>query len=319
MIRQRRLLRGALAGLVGAVALASVAEAGQRFRRFDDRGDRWNDRRASLVKKLETKGDYTILLTALETAGLTETVREADALTILAPTDRAFVDLLDDLDVTAEELLALPNLADILLYHVLPGKVRRGELAFETVQTTVNGAPVLALLEGFTLTVGGAEVEQTFGARNGVIHSIDAVLLPPEGDVEIGDVVDLLAFDGRFTTLLAALDTAGLTQTVRDAEALTVFAPTDDAFADLLDALGVTPAELLANPDLAAILTYHVVPGERRALSLLIERNVETLQGSDVFVSIGRGGISINDSGVINPNVKAPNGIVHTIDAVLLP
>jgi len=156
-------------------------------------------------------------------------------------------------------------------------------------------------------------------AANGLIHVIDGVLLPPEDAGAIENMVDVLRLDGRFGTLLAALEQTGLDEALSDGTVLTLFAPTDDAFAALLAELGITAGELLANPDLSSILLYHVVAGENGALQLLLDGGATTLQTGDVMVTFQQGGIFVNQARILNFNVNAPNGLIHVIDGVLLP
>lgn len=101
----------------------------------------------------------------------------------------------------------------------------------------------------------------------------------------------------------------------------TVFAPTDDAFAAALEALGLTAEELLASDDLASILTYHVVAGEVDAATAisLDGQSAETVNGASIDISVVDGNVMINDATVTTADVAASNGIIHIIDAVLLP
>ena len=156
-------------------------------------------------------------------------------------------------------------------------------------------------------------------ASNGVIHVIDKVLLPPAEPTSINSIADVLQLDGRFSVLLAALAVTGLDDAVAGAGPFTLFAPTDGAFGTLLADLGITADQLLANPDLSSILLYHVLGSRQGAIQLLAARNVTTLQGDDLSVRLQRLGVYVNNSRVINPNVNAPNGVIHTIDKVLLP
>ncbi|MEE4108645.1 MAG: fasciclin domain-containing protein, partial [Halieaceae bacterium] len=158
-------------------------------------------------------------------------------------------------------------------------------------------------------------------ASNGVIHVIDAVLLPPEDAEPTGNIVEVAVANGNFTTLVAAAEAAGLAETLADPDAvLTVFAPTDDAFA----ALGEdTINALLADIDaLADVLLYHVISGAAvdsiTATSLLGEE-VEMANGDSVTVDIRDGALFVNDSQVVIADVPATNGVIHAIDAVLLP
>jgi len=123
--------------------------------------------------------------------------------------------------------------------------------------------------------------------------------------------------------LLAALETAGLVDALNGDGPFTVFAPTDEAFGALLEELGVTPEELLANPDLANILLYHVVSGAFMAADVIeiAPADVPTLYDENtVAIAVVDGSVVINDAAtVITPDVLASNGVIHVIDAVLVP
>jgi uncharacterized surface protein with fasciclin (FAS1) repeats len=151
-------------------------------------------------------------------------------------------------------------------------------------------------------------------ASNGVIHVIDVVLLP-----ETRTIVDIAVEDGRFTTLVTALEAAGLVEALQAEGPFTVFAPTDDAFAALPDG---TLDSLLADTDaLTKVLLYHVVDGKVMAAQVveLDGQEVETLSGDNVVVMIMDGSVKINDAQVIIPDIEASNGVIHVIDAVLVP
>jgi uncharacterized surface protein with fasciclin (FAS1) repeats len=137
--------------------------------------------------------------------------------------------------------------------------------------------------------------------------------------VTINSMLDVLQLDGRFTVLLAALEKTGLDSALSGTNQLTLFAPTDEAFAALLAQLGITAEQLLDNPDLSSILLYHVVAGRNGAIQLLVQREATSLQGGTLAIGLRAGGVFVNDAKVVNPNVNAPNGFVHTIDSVLLP
>ena len=136
-----------------------------------------------------------------------------------------------------------------------------------------------------------------------------------------GTIVDVAVGAGSFTTLVAAVAEAGLVDTLSGEGPFTVFAPTDDAFAAALDALGLTAEELLASDDLAAILTYHVVAGEVDAATAisLDGQSAETVNGASIDISVVDGNVMINNATVIGADVAASNGIIHIIDTVLLP
>ena len=139
-----------------------------------------------------------------------------------------------------------------------------------------------------------------------------------------GTIVDVAVADGRFTTLVTAVEAAGLVETLSGEGPYTVFAPTDDAFAALPDG---TLEALLADPDaLSDILTYHVVSGEVMASSVveLDGKAVETVNGETITVGVSDGDVTLTDAtgrtaNVIITDVVADNGVIHVIDAVLLP
>lgn len=270
----------------------------------------------NLVQKLEQSGNYTTLLTALELTDLKDTVAQAEALTIFAPTDAAFAALPAG---TLESLVAdLPALKNILLYHVLGGKRSSQDLLRASTATTLQGNPVLVTQDNWRPTVNGVAIHPAnLRASNGFIHSIGQVLLPPAEKVEINSLLDLLKFDGRFTILLAALDATGLDEAVATSPALTIFAPTDDAFNALPE--GTISALLNDLPTLTNILLYHVLGQKVDAVQLLKAGHAETLQGDNVSIKFDHWKILVNEATLISPNVNGPNGYLHIIDSALLP
>jgi uncharacterized surface protein with fasciclin (FAS1) repeats len=135
------------------------------------------------------------------------------------------------------------------------------------------------------------------------------------------NIAEVAAGAGSFNTLLAAVEAAGLAETLSYEGPFTVFAPTDDAFAAALEALGLTAEELLADTEtLTSILLYHVAAGEYPAEAVVEMMGIPTLQGSEIAVSVDDSGVSLNDSAqVIATDILASNGIIHVIDAVILP
>jgi len=157
-------------------------------------------------------------------------------------------------------------------------------------------------------------------ASNGVIHVIDNVMLPPvsKGDVTT-NIVDTAVAAGTFTTLVTALETAGLVDALSDPDSeLTVFAPTDAAF-ELLDADSLSA--LLADAEaLTTLLTTHVIAGSAVDAVTAYSLNgtmVETLSGEKVGVAIEDGSLLIQDAKVISSDIYTTNGIIHVIDRVI--
>ncbi|KUP04475.1 Nex18 symbiotically induced protein [Bacillus coahuilensis m2-6] len=131
------------------------------------------------------------------------------------------------------------------------------------------------------------------------------------------DIVDTAVEAGDFTTLAAALEKAGLVETLKGEGPFTVFAPTDEAFEKLLKELNITAEELLARDDLKTILLYHVVPGKVLSTDLKDGQEVETLAKEDVEISLDP--VKVNDSSVVKADIEASNGVIHVIDSVLIP
>ncbi|MEL6919441.1 MAG: fasciclin domain-containing protein [Pseudomonadota bacterium] len=131
------------------------------------------------------------------------------------------------------------------------------------------------------------------------------------------DIVDTAAGNSDFETLVAAVQAAGLVETLKGEGPFTVFAPTDDAFA----ALGSTVDELLLpeNKDqLTAILTYHVVPGKVMSTDLSDDMTAATVQGEDITIDLDNG-VMVNDATVVTADIETSNGVIHVIDKVILP
>ena len=129
-------------------------------------------------------------------------------------------------------------------------------------------------------------------------------------------ILDTAAAAGNFTTLIAAVEAAGLTETLSGEGPFTVFAPTDEAFAAL--PAGTVEA-LLADPAaLAAILTYHVVAGKVMSTDLTNGMMAATVNGAEVTITT-EGGVMVNDATVTTADIEASNGVIHVIDKVIMP
>ena len=133
------------------------------------------------------------------------------------------------------------------------------------------------------------------------------------------DIVETAVAAGDFKTLVAALQAAGLVDTLKGAGPFTVFAPTDAAFAKLPAG---TVQELLKPENkakLTAILTYHVVPGDITSKQVVKLTEAKTVNGQEVKIMVHDGTVMINDATVIKADIKCSNGVIHVIDTVLIP
>jgi uncharacterized surface protein with fasciclin (FAS1) repeats len=131
------------------------------------------------------------------------------------------------------------------------------------------------------------------------------------------DIVDIAVEDGRFTTLVAAVQAAGLVDTLKGEGPYTVFAPTDDAFNKLPP--GTVEGLLGDIPTLTNILLYHVVPGKVMAADVVNLTSANTALGQPVTISVTGDKVMINDAQVIITDIEASNGVIHVVDSVILP
>lgn len=298
--------------------------------------------------------EFATLLTAVQAAdpAVLEALANPEAeLTVFAPTDAAFAALAEALGEEAfGEILADPAaLTEILLYHVVDGVIVSGDVVAALSEGEADdmgtvAAAVTTLSDQFvevtgTITEGELDLEAgifideaglilemvDIEADNGVIHVIDAVLVP-ELDT-IADIVIASATteeDAEFTTLLAAVQAAdpAVVELLSDSSAaLTVFAPTDAAFAAVegLEDI-VADTELLT-----AILSYHVFPGVVYSFDIpeLLDDmgavEIEMADGSAATIAVTEEGVFINEAEVIITDIEASNGTIHVIDAVIVP
>jgi transforming growth factor-beta-induced protein len=217
------------------------------------------------------------------------------------------------LGVTLNDILALPNLADILKYHVIGSEVvSTGLTNGQIVQPVSNTNTIKISVNSNGVFANHSKVTTAdLTSDNGVVHVINEVVLPSETVVDI-------AIDNGFTSLTAAVIQEELLSTLTNPHGnFTVFAPTDDAFNDLAVALGTNLAGVLANPDLTNILLYHTLDSKVTS-SDLTNGSVTTLNGQDITVDLTMG-VMINNANVTTADVLADNGVVHILDKVLLP
>ena len=143
-----------------------------------------------------------------------------------------------------------------------------------------------------------------------------ALPMAASADMHGNDIVDIAVADGNFTTLVAAVDAAGLVDTLKGDGPFTVFAPTDEAFAALPE--GTVEALLEDIETLTAILTYHVVPGAVMSGDLADGMMAETVNGQSVTIGVGDT-VTVDGATVVLADIEASNGVIHVIDAVILP
>lgn len=302
-----------------------------------------------IVDTAVAAGNFTTLVAAVEAAGLVDTLKGEGPFTVFAPTDEAFAALPEG---TVEGLLADPEgaLTDILLYHVISGNVMAADVVGMDGQevTTMGGGTFTVMLDGDNVMLhDGAGnsvnvIATDIAASNGVIHVIDAVLLPAAGNAEAAameeeataepeeeampammDIVDTAVGAGNFTTLVAAVDAAGLVDTLKGEGPFTVFAPTDEAFAALPEG---TVEGLLEDPEgaLTDILLYHVVSGNVMAADVvgLDGQAVSTVGGGSFTVMLDGDNVMLQDGAgnmvnVVVTDIEASNGVIQDRKSVV--
>lgn len=260
-------------------------------------------------------GSFKTLAAALKAGGLVETLQGKGPFTVFAPTDEAFAKLPAG---TVETLLKPENkaqLVSVLTYHVVAGKVAAAQVVKVNAAATVNGQRVNIKVDESKVQVDQATVVKAdIHCSNGIIHVVDHVLLPS------GDNIPATADKaGTFKTLLAAAKAAGLVEVLAGDKPLTVFAPTDEAFAKL--PAGTVESLLKAeNKDkLAAILKFHVVPGRVFSNEVLSQKQLQTVQGGILTAAMENGAATINGAALVATDIDASNGVIHVIDSVMLP
>lgn len=292
----------------------------------------------NIVETAAAAGSFETLIAAAKAAGLAEALTSSGPLTVFAPTDDAFAKLPEG---TIDTLLKPENkeqLQAILLYHVVPGNLPASKVVKLSAAQSKQGEMIPFKVEGDKVMVGGANVVKTdIQCSNGIVHVIDSVILPPStkeqkdasttatktspvaAEAKPKDIVDTAAGADSFKTLVAAVKAAGLVETLKGEGPFTVFAPTDEAFAMLPKGT----LESLLKPEnkekLVAILTYHVVPGKVLAEDVVGLKKATTVNGKDVKITVADGKVKINDANVTKTDIDCSNGVIHVIDAVILP
>jgi uncharacterized surface protein with fasciclin (FAS1) repeats len=281
----------------------------------------------TIVQQAQADAQLSTLVEALNAADLAPVLSSSSSsssFTVFAPTNDAFAKLLTELGVTKEQLLADKTLlTSVLTYHVLPTRVTQAEIPPGKAITTVQGGifkidatgPALVITDGRNRK---SQITATdVPASNGVIHVIDTVLLPANKNI-----VQTAEAAPEFSVLVEAVVAADLVDALSAQGPLTVFAPTNAAFANLLAELGVTKEQLLANRALLTqVLTYHVVTGRLLKADVPVGQPVTTLQGQTLTVDSS---LAITDqrsrrASIVATDVLASNGVIHVVDKVILP
>jgi uncharacterized surface protein with fasciclin (FAS1) repeats len=287
-----------LGAVASTAAIANVAQAADK----------------TIVETAVEAGKFKTLAAALGAADLVEVLNGDGPFTVFAPTDEAFAKLPKSAIASLLKPENKEKLAGILTYHVVAGKVMAKDVVGLKGAVTVNGQRIDIATDDGTVTLDGATVTTTdIECSNGVIHIIDSVMMPASKSI-----VATADGAGTFKTLIAAAKAAGLVEALSGGP-LTVFAPTDEAFAKLPEGTIATLLKPENKSKLADILKYHVVAGRVYSEAALKAKSAETLQGSTISVSVKDGAAYINEAKLLKTDIDASNGVIHVIDSVLLP
>ncbi len=269
---------------------------------------------------LDTVGDiamaddsFTILVDAVIATDLVDVVQGEEPVTVFAPTNAAFEALPEGL----LESLTEDQLRTILTYHVVEGRVMAEDVTSMAVGTSVLGEKLQVTVDGDKVMINDANiVTADIEGSNGIIHVIDKVLIPPSlATADFDTVGDIAMADNSFTTLVDAVIATDLVDVVQGEDPVTIFAPTNDAFAALPEGL----LESLTEDQLRDILTYHVVPGRVTANEVVSMDAGTSVLGEDFTITVDGDTVMINDATIVAADIEGSNGIIHVIDKVLIP
>ena len=289
---------------------------------------------SSIVDLASQTESLSILVSALEATGLDQTLSASGSYTVLAPTNDAFNAFLTSINASALEDVPVDVLTNVLLNHVILGEVPSTSLTNGYATTLATSSASSTNMSIYVNTDNGVSFNGVSSvltadvvASNGVVHIVDAVIGLPT-------VVTFALADPNFEVLVQALTREDLTMdfvgllnsSSSPPTPLTVFAPVNSAFVNLLDELGLTGLNDVDEPTLSAVLTYHVVTGANQ-LSINLSDGMEftTAGGGSLSFNFGDNGEGIltdnngRTSNIIAVDVQANNGIIHAIDTVVLP
>jgi uncharacterized surface protein with fasciclin (FAS1) repeats len=282
---------------------------------------------ADVVGVAGSTRELSILTEAIEAAGLTRTLQGTGPFTVFAPSDQAFAALLTELGLSKAQLLSdKPLLTSVLKYHVFDGNLPSTAIALGVPLANVQAGFITAAASGgsLALTDGRGRVSNVtranLSASNGVVHLIDKVLLPSDKNT-----VTVASNNPDLSILVEALEEADLVTTLQGTGPFTVFAPTNQAFADLLTELNLSKAQLLANKTLlSAVLKTHVISGNLPSPKVPLGLPITTVESGYIKATASGNTLTLTDgrnrlSTVTGANVQTSNGVVHVVNKVLLP
>ena len=280
-----------------------------------------------------SNANFSTLVSALSKAGLVSTFSGAGSFTVFAPTNAAFdaaAAALLGAGKTGQDLVSaldVATLTAVLKYHVV-GDARNAQAVLASSQIVMldGNAAAVAVKSGSPYIQNAKIAATDIQASNGIVHVIDAVLLPPSlagAQRSSQTIAAIAAGNPDFSTLVAALARAGLVDTFNGQQVFTVFAPTNAAFDEAAKQLhyrnGLELVEKLDIRTLTAVLTYHVVAGEQQAAAVVAADQLHMLSGVAADVAVRSGKAFIDEAPILSTNILASNGVIHVLGGVMLP
>lgn len=296
--------------------------------------------KGTLLDILQNNERVVTMLALVEAGAFADNLEQGGPFTVFVPTDEAF----DAFDAMTSEPNA--NLTEILLYHVVRGHYTVDDIRNHETLTSLMGSHInISVQDNSVVLDNNARIVDTSTeASNGIVHFIDTVLIPnigtqtpttaptttdesvtdAEQDVTVEGAASVLATlegDGRFTTLINLLNQTGLIDMVRNAADMTLFAPTDDAFAELPpERLEQLTADVSEEGELYHILRYHIVGDSLTLNQIATDRYIPTLEGRPLIVETDEDlAVFLNGNRLSQRGIQASNGIIHVVDQVLNP
>jgi len=304
----------------------------------------------TIVELVSETDELSLLRDAVIKANLVDALNAEGPFTVFAPSNEAIQELFDLLgdDYNSfddfDNIIELQILEQILLYHVVMGNVASGDLAPGPVPTLLTDNSIEVIASGETFVIGDASetdaniLEVDKEASNGTVHIIDKILIPQEvydllglsGGTEAKTIAELVEETEGFTFLKEALELTGLLETLGEDGPFTVFAPSDEAlfgllavFGEGLGDIGDFDSEFEINL-LRDVLLYHVLPGTITSGDLGAGSADTLSEGNSLHIVATEDGFGLVDAtgfpaNIVVTDIPAGNGVIHTIDRVLIP
>lgn len=296
--------------LLALMAMVTFTTMG--CKKDDNNNDVTPTEKSNIIELAQDNG-FNSLATALTITNLVDNLEGEGPFTVFAPTDEAFAALLSEIGQTDINDVPVEVLEQILLYHVVPQNLNSTQIADGKVVTLQGEELTVSTMGGIKINDVSVVMPYDVEASNGVIHTIDQVLVPATISQFVNTILEPAYFNSNFSKLVSAVVKANLVATLLEAEGITIFAPDNNAFM----ASGIDP-EAVDAQTLAAVLTYHVVAA--KVMSTEIPAEAVTVNGNKLHFSLVSSGNFINGNVQITAvDIEAGSGVIHLVDRVILP